>query len=169
MWDAATILKELGNRGFQFRFVGSLLPETARIIPRLEPFAQFDGKQLQRELHRYYAWADLFFAPTLEDGFQTVLGQVAASALPLLTTTNGAGRDLVREGRTGWILPIRSPEAFVDRLRWCDAHREEVAAMVQHLYSVYEPRDWSDVAADFEQMCQDVVPARVISTLAKGS
>ncbi len=98
----------------------------------------------------------MFFAPTLEDGFQIVLGQVGASALPILTTTNGAGPDLVREGETGWVLPIRSPEAFAERLRWCDTHRKELAAMVHHLYSHYQPRDWSDVASDFERMCQEI-------------
>ena len=90
-------------------------------------------------------------APTLEDGFGMVLAQAEASALPILTTTNGGGPDLVREGETGWVLPTRSPEAFMERLRWCDEHREELAAMIRHLYSHYQSRDWSDVASDFER------------------
>jgi glycosyltransferase involved in cell wall biosynthesis len=82
-----------------------------------------------------------------------VLAQAAASGLPILTTTNCAGPDLIREGKTGWVLPIRSPEAFIERLRWCDSHREELAAMVRRIYTEFKPRDWADVAADFETLC----------------
>ena len=156
MWDAAQIIRSLGIKRFQFKFVGAMLPETTGLVAALRGLAEFVPKQPQQELVNHYAWADVFFAPTLEDGFQIVLGQVGASALPILTTTNGAGPDLVREDETGWVLPIRSPEAFAERLRWCDTHREELAAMVHHLYSHYQPRDWSDVASDFERICQEI-------------
>jgi len=156
MWDAAQIIRSLGVERFQFRFVGAMLAETKGLVAELRNMVEFIPKQPQHELVNHYAWADLFFAPTLEDGFQIVLGQVGASALPILTTTNGAGPDLVREGETGWVLPARSPKAFMECLRWCDEHREELAAMVQQLYTCYQPRDWSDVASDFERMCQEV-------------
>ena len=52
-----------------------------------------------------------------------------------------------------WVLPIRCPEAFVNRLLWCDSHRRELADMVQAAYHDFKPRDWSEVAADFEAIC----------------
>ena len=52
------------------------------------------------------------------------------------------------------MLPIRSPQAFLDRLRWCDSHRAELAEMVTAAYSEFRTRDWSDVAADFEALCR---------------
>ena len=167
MWDAAEIIRNLGIERFQFRFVGAMLQETKSLVAELRGLAEFIPKQPQHDLVNYYAWADVFFAPTLEDGFQIVLGQVGASALPILTTTNGAGPDLVKEGQTGWVLPIRSPAAFAERLRWCDTHREELAAMVHHLYSQYQPRDWSDVAYDFERMCQEIVFQNNVCVVAK--
>jgi hypothetical protein len=75
---------------------------------------------------------------------------------------------LVREGQTGWVLPIRSPQAFIERLRWCDGHREELAAMVEYLYTSYKPRDWSDVASDFERMCQEISSPRDVPIEAEG-
>jgi glycosyltransferase involved in cell wall biosynthesis len=120
----------------------------------------FVPKQPQKNLPDFYAWGDIFALPTVEDGFQTVLGQAAASALPILTTPNGAGLDIVQEGETGWVLPIRAPEAFIDRLCWCDAHREELARMVRRIYNDFRPRDWSDVAADLEAICIEGLEAR---------
>jgi glycosyltransferase involved in cell wall biosynthesis len=137
------------------------------LVAELRGQAEFLPKQPQQELARHYAWADVFFAPTLEDGFQVVLGQVGASALPILTTTNGAGPDLVREGQTGWVLPVRSPETFIQRLRWCETHRQELAAMIERIYTFYQPRDWADVASDFERMWQEISSPSDVSVEVK--
>jgi glycosyltransferase involved in cell wall biosynthesis len=110
--------------------------------------------QPQSELPQWYAQSDLFMFPTIQDGFPVVLAQANASALPILTTTNCCGPELIREGETGWTLPIRQPQAFVDRLVWCDQNRSELADMVDHLYETYRPRDWSSVAEDFESICR---------------
>src|SRR5439155_124978 len=59
-----------------------------------------------------------------------------------------------------WVVPIRDPDALVERLRWCSDHRDEVAAMVGRIYEHFQPRDWSEVAADFEAACLETLPAR---------
>ena len=38
-----------------------------------------------------------------------------------------------------------------------NAHREELAAMVRRIYNDFKPRDWADVAADFESICLNAV------------
>ncbi len=45
----------------------------------------------------------------------------------------------------------------IERLRWCDAHCTEPAEMVWRMYHEYHPRDWNDVAADFERICEDAL------------
>ena len=60
-----------------------------------------------------------------------VLAQALACGLPLLATENCGAPDFVREGETGWIVPIRSPDRLAERLRWCGEHRNELAEMVQ--------------------------------------
>jgi glycosyltransferase involved in cell wall biosynthesis len=153
MWDMAAVIRELHREHFHFRFVGPIATEALALAKALRASATFVPKQPQAELPNFYAWGDIFVLPAIEDGFQTVLGQAAAAALPILTTPNGAGLDLVRDGETGWVLPIRDPEAFVERLHWCNSHRRELAAMVQRIYHNFQPHDWSDVAADFETLC----------------
>ena len=153
MWDAAEIIRGLNSERYVFRFVGSVSSEASALARKLAPLATFIPKQPQSELPGYYAWGDIFILPSIQDGFQTVLGQAAASGLPILTTTNGAGSDIVREGISGWVLPIRNPESFIERLRWCDTHREQLASMARRIYHDFKPRDWADVAADFESIC----------------
>jgi hypothetical protein len=123
----------------------------------------------QFELPGQYRQADLFLFPTIEDGFPAVMAQAAAAGLPMLTTPNGAGRDLVVDGVTGWILPIRSRETFIDRLRWCDKHRAELAEMVRRVYSEFQPRNWSVVARDFEGICHELQARRAGSSSTAAS
>ena len=153
MWDAAAAVEALQGGRFVFRFVGPLAPEAAPLAERLRPRVEFVPKQAQHELPQHYDWGDVFWLPTVEDGFPAVLSQAASNGLPILTTPNGAGKDVVREGQTGWLAPIRSPAALVERLRWCDGHRVELAAMVRRIHEHRTPRAWADVARDFERIC----------------
>ena len=155
LWDMARVVKVLGTEKFAFQFVGPQPLEAHAVLSELRADVTLRSKQPEAELPGVYAWGDVFLFPTIEDGFAVVLAQAAAAALPVLTTTNSSGLDLIREGENGWVVPIRAPEALVARLRWCSDHRDEVAAMVGRIYDRFRPRDWSAVAADFEAACLD--------------
>lgn len=153
LYDLASIVEGLHGKDFSFRFVGPAVQETSGLLSTLREKVEIVSKRPQHELPRWYAGSDVFVFPTIQDGYAVVLAQANTSALPILTTTNCGGPDLIKEGQTGWILPIREPAAFVERLLWCDTHREELAAMVRRIYEDSSQRDWNEVAADFEQIC----------------
>jgi len=157
LWDMLTLLRQFQSNNVRFQFIGTCDPPLATMLRDADARIELIARQPQYELPQCYANSDIFIFPTIEDGFAVVLAQAYASALPILTTTSCAGPDMIREGQTGWILPIRTPEAFIERLRWCDAHRTELAEMVWRMYHEYQPRDWNDVAADFERICEDAL------------
>jgi glycosyltransferase involved in cell wall biosynthesis len=160
IWDTRAVIGELGDQ-VEFRFVGPVATEAAELAARVQALgATFSPKQPETALPLAYAWSDLFMLPTIEDGFQAVLAQAAASGVPILTTPNGAGSDLVRDGQNGWVLPARCPDAFARQLRWADGHRAEVAAMVRTTYAQYQPRDFATVAEDLERMFGEALAER---------
>ncbi|AFZ22464.1 glycosyltransferase [Cylindrospermum stagnale PCC 7417] len=142
-------IAELGGNHFQFKFVGNVNSEVSQLVQNSSGNIEFIPKQPQYELPEFYAWADIFIFTTIEDGYAVVLAQAQAAGIPILSTTNCASLDIVVEGETGWILPIRSPESFVERLMWCDQHRQDLVQMVWRIYQNFQPRDWAEVAADF--------------------
>ena len=152
--DYLEMTKALGGSRFQFRFVGGLPVELDLPIDGFRDAVELIPRQRQWDLPQQYEWGDVFVFPTIEDGFAVVLAQAAANGLPILATTNCAAPDMVRDGLNGWVLPIRSPEAFIERLRWCDANRAALAAMARDASERFHPRTWDDVAADFEEVCQ---------------
>jgi glycosyltransferase involved in cell wall biosynthesis len=153
MWDVPRIVRRIRGRSITFRFVGVIAPDARAIARSLRGSVAFASPVPERELPAVYAQGDVFLLPTLEEGFPAVLAQARAAGLPILTTPNGAGAEVVREGETGWVLPPRDPDAFAQRLIWCDEHRESLAAIVQHAWRASASRDWADVASDLERAC----------------
>lgn len=154
--DLAEIIRlmepEISSRLITFRLVGPVAKDAEPLISSLRDRVEVAGKVEQSELPRMYEWGDLFILPTIEDGFAIVLSQAVASGLPIMTTTNSGGPDLISTDGNGWVLPIRSPQLFAERLRWCLRNRAHVASMVES-NSKLITRTWTDVAADFESFC----------------
>jgi glycosyltransferase involved in cell wall biosynthesis len=149
--DLIEIGRNLPSGRFEGRLVGTLTAEVRHVLPELEKWWQVLGHKPQSSLPQHYAWADLFIFPTIEDGFAVVLAQAHAGGVPVIATTNCAALDIVQDGRNGWVLPIRSPDSFVEKLLWADRHRDQLAEMVRYTYSGYRKRSWSDVAEEFER------------------
>lgn len=146
--DLTEMVKQLAPV-FDFRFVGKVMEEAKQKGLDKIPGMEFIPHQRQCDLPGHYAWADLFVFPTLEDGFAVVLSQAQAAGLCILATTNCAGPDIIREGKTGWVLPVRNPRAFADRLLWCNAHRAELGQITREIRGNFRPRSWDEVANDF--------------------
>jgi glycosyltransferase involved in cell wall biosynthesis len=125
------------------------LPETETLAADAGPNVTMLGKREQRALPELYAHADVFLFPTIEDGFGMVLTQAAAAGLIILATANCAAPEILEQGAQGWILPIRRPDVFADRLRWCHRNREEVATMLRAAATSAGARTWTDVATAF--------------------
>lgn len=158
LYDFAKIAAACDGR-MRFRWIGAVRDEAREIVGKLPGCVEMMSYQPHQTLPRAYADADVFLLPTIEDGYALVLAQASANSLPIITTTNCSGPDFVQEDQSGWVLPIRTPEAFIDRLLWCDAHREHLARMVRDIARKFQPRDWNNVAADFESLCSAAVVA----------
>ena len=87
------------------------------------------GRVTRRELANVMARSHVHLFPTLLDGFGRNIVEAMASGLPVITTPHCAGPDLIRDGETGFVVPVRDVDAMVDRLRWIHAHPTEAIEM----------------------------------------
>ena len=67
---------------------------------------------------------DVLVLPSLVEGRALVQQEALACGLPLIVTANAGGEDLIEEGRTGFIVPVRSPEKIAEKISWFVKHRE---------------------------------------------
>ncbi len=59
---------------------------------------------------------DVFVFPSLFEGLALVQGEALSQGLPVITTPNSGGADILRDEIDGFIVPIRDPEAITSRL-----------------------------------------------------
>lgn len=68
--------------------------------------------QLVQELHQSH----VFVLPSLAEGFAHVILEAMATGLPIITTENTCGPDVIEEGKHGYLVPIRNPERLASVL-----------------------------------------------------
>jgi glycosyltransferase involved in cell wall biosynthesis len=67
---------------------------------------------------------DVLVLPSIAEGRALVQQEAMANGLPLIVTENAGGADLVVEGETGFLVPIRSPDKIAEKISWLADHRE---------------------------------------------
>ncbi len=80
-------------------------------------------------LNEYYSQGSVFVFPSLMEGFGLVILEAMACGIPVITTPNTGGLDIIDDGVDGFIVPIRDVEALKDRIQWCYDHPDELAQM----------------------------------------
>jgi len=93
-------------------------------------------------LSQHYCSASVFVFPSLVEGFGLVILEAMACGIPVITTPNTAGPDIITDGVEGFIIPIRDVEAIQAKLEWCYQHPEELSAMGQAARKKAENSTW---------------------------
>ena len=119
------------------KFVNSNAIELIVMGPLLRPlnwYRQFADFTYERprphaEVLRLMQSCDLFVLPSIVEGRALVQQEAMACGLPVIATKNAGADDLIVNGETGFLVPIRSPEAIARQIDWFASNRSELAGM----------------------------------------
>jgi glycosyltransferase involved in cell wall biosynthesis len=67
---------------------------------------------------------DVLVLPSIVEGRAIVQMEALSCGLPIVVTPNAGAEDLIEPGRTGFLIPIRAPEALAERIDWIADHRD---------------------------------------------
>ncbi len=76
----------------------------------------FAGRVGSEELPSYFRACDVFVLPSIYEGIPTVLVEAAASGKPVVSTRTRNVEDVVQDGQTGYIVPVRDPPSLAEAL-----------------------------------------------------
>ena len=89
-----------------------------------------EGRVGYDDLATYYASADVFLIPTLEDNWSLVVPEAMACGLPVLCSCyNGCYPELVEDYGNGWVFDPLDMGGTVQALERCFAQRQRLPAM----------------------------------------
>ena len=86
--------------------------------------------------------ADIFVMPSLCESFGKVILEAMASGLPVIATTNTGARDVVKDGKHGFIIPIRDSKAIKDKIQYFYDNPSEIKRMGKNARKVAENYTW---------------------------
>lgn len=88
------------------------------------PSKFIEGHQDYSEVCRYYAIADVFIMPTIEDNWSLVIPEAMACGLPVATSIyNGCHSELIVEGKNGFVFDTYNQDSIISALakfHYCD-------------------------------------------------
>jgi glycosyltransferase involved in cell wall biosynthesis len=88
------------------------------------PSFQYEAPRPHGQVLALMRSCDVFILPSLVEGRALVQQEAMSCGLPLIVTANAGGEDLIEEGRTGFLVPIRSPKILAEKIEWFAEHRE---------------------------------------------
>jgi glycosyltransferase involved in cell wall biosynthesis len=85
---------------------------------------------------------DVLVLPSIVEGRALVQQEALSCGLPIVVTANAGGEDLIEEGKTGFLVPIRRPEAIAEKLAWFAEHRAEIPSMADEARKMAGATNW---------------------------
>ena len=109
--------------------------------------------EVLKEIRRH----DVMVFPSLFEGFGLVILEAMSCGVPVITTPNGAAPDIIHDGKDGFIVPIRDPEAIANRLEILLRDRDRLAAMARAGARTGRLHSWERYRSNLAATVRDVL------------
>ena len=94
---------------------------------------------------------DVFVLPSIVEGRALVQQEAMSCGLPIIVTKNAGGEDLVEDGKAGFLVPIRSPLAIVEKLEILQRDRELLTYMSSAAKEKSQQLNWASYRLKISQ------------------
>ncbi len=102
----------------------------------------------QESLFNIYKDYDVLVHPSIFEGFGLVILEALAAGLPVITTPNTVGPDVIDDGKNGYIVPIRNSRAIAKAIEsLLDKSDDEFIGMKHSARQVAINYDWNCYAS----------------------
>lgn len=115
--DLFEAMKIVNNPNIELIVLGSLLAPLDFYKSEFTNFKHEVGRAHSEVLILMQS-CDVFCLPSIVEGRALVMQEAMSQGLPIIITANTGGEDLVIEGETGFLIPIRSPKAIAEKINW---------------------------------------------------
>jgi glycosyltransferase involved in cell wall biosynthesis len=133
--------------------------DLSRAEARIADRCRWIGAMTRPALAEAYAAADIFLMSSAYEGFGRVLVEAGAAGLPAVSTATAGAREIIRDGETGFLVPVGDSSLMADRTAhlWKDENqRGRMGRSARsHVLSKFDPEkafdgivaQWRDIAA----------------------
>ncbi|MCD2204878.1 glycosyltransferase [Halobacterium sp. KA-6] len=131
----------------------------------LQSRVRFIGPVQPQKVPEYMNAADAFVLSSSWEGLPLVLTEAMSVELPVVATTSGGSKDIIEDGKSGFLVPPESPEKLTEKLDYVMSMGPEERAKIGRNARERITREFSMSAISerweeiYEQLhSQDVIP-----------
>ncbi|MCE7066134.1 glycosyltransferase family 4 protein [Dyadobacter sp. CY326] len=128
--DLFEAIKLLHTDQIELVVLGSLLDDLSFYQKQLPGFT-YEPTRPHAQVLKLMASCDVFCLPSIIEGRALVMQEAMSQGLPLIITPNTGGEDLIIEGETGFLVPIKAPQIIAEKLHWFLENRQAIPWMSQ--------------------------------------
>lgn len=126
--DLFAAMKLLNRADVELVIIGTPLMPMEFYRNQLPNFT-YEPTRPYQELLQLMQSCDVFVLPSIVEGRALVQQEAMSCGLPLIVTANAGGEDLIDEGKTGFLVPIRSPEKIAEKIAYFADNRHQLNQM----------------------------------------
>jgi glycosyltransferase involved in cell wall biosynthesis len=126
--DLFTAMRILNRNDVELVVMGSLQARMEFYRKQFPDFIYEPGRPHAQVLELMRS-CDVFCLPSIVEGRALVMQEAMSQGLPLIITANTGGEDLIEEGATGFLAPIRQPDYIAEKIAWFADHRAMLSDM----------------------------------------
>jgi starch synthase len=149
--------RTLDRRSATLSLIGFAVPAVQPLIPSL-PGLRLWNRVPHKDLPAVYQAHDVFVLPSYADAFGLVILEAMACGLPVITTQNTAGPDLITSGIEGFIIPAGDMRALRDAMQFFVDSPERIPVMGAAARKVAKQYTWDSYgdrwAAILKEVCR---------------
>jgi len=104
----------------------------------------------------YLHQADVFLHPAIYEPFGLVLLEAMAAGLPVISLDGGGNRDILVDGKNGFLISSNDPQLFVEKILHLTTHPNQYISMSEFAQSFskqYDIKNYIDQLIEFYQSC----------------
>lgn len=109
------------------------------------------------DVRSIYEQCSVYVQPSVTEGFGIPLLEAMAHGRPVIATEGCGSCELVEDGKEGFIVPIRSPEALANGIRYFSDNPNEVKRMGINARAKAEKYEWSKIEKRYEELYASVL------------
>lgn len=126
--DLFEAINLLNTDNIELVVLGSMLTDFSFYKKHIRKFT-YEPTRAHNDVLKLMRSCDVFCLPSIVEGRALVLQEAMSQGLPLIITPNTGGADLVEEGKTGFLVPIRDSYAIAEKINWFLENRHAIPEM----------------------------------------
>ena len=140
----------IGNKNRDKKFLqlfDKLLTKNVNYLPAVS----------QAELCNHFNNSDVFVSPSISDGFGMIVPQAMACALPIIVSSNVGAKEIINEGKNGFIVPVHNSKKLAEKIKFLYENRDIAKSMGEYAkQTIKENYSWKKYFDNYEKILTEI-------------